>query len=432
VASLAAVSLPLFDGPRRGEPPRPVTLVRLAGEIARAAGGVGVVAVEGEVHRPTRGRSGWLYLVLRDRAAQVQVIVPRAVAAKARVVNGERVCVVGGLEWSAERGSLSLRASEISPVGAGAVAAQLAETRARLAAAGLTTRPRRPLPLLPARVGVVCGTDAAVRRDIESVVAARFPGYPLVIEEATVSGPGAAVSIVDALRAVCGRPGVEVVILARGGGDATALLPWSDEDVCRAVAGCPVPVVSAIGHEGDRPLCDEVADHRCGTPSIAAAAVVPDREALGLRLDGLVELAGRSLEERVARGVQALGALVPSRSLDRAMEAAAGTLAAGGRRLADVDPSRRVLECRRRLDAVDWRRPTGEILGRAAGRLEAGRRHLGALDPQRVLARGYAVVTGPDGAVVRRAASVRVGDRLGVRLAEGHLGVVVEEVGRRG
>ena len=123
---------------------------------------------------------------------------------------------------------------------------------------------------MPRAIGVLCGTDAAVRKDIESVVAARFPGYPLAIEETTVSGPGAALCIIEALARLARRPGVDVVVLARGGGDATALLPWSDEELCRAVAACPVPVVSAIGHEADRPLCDEVADLRCGTPSIAA------------------------------------------------------------------------------------------------------------------------------------------------------------------
>ena len=205
--------------------------------------------------------------------------MPASHARRSRVVQGERVSVVGGLQWANDRGQLHLVAEEVAPVGAGAIAALIATTRQQLAAEGLLDRPRRPLPRLPAAIGVVCGADAAVRKDIESVAAARFPGYPLRFQETTVSGPGAALTIVEALAALVRRPGVEVVILARGGGDGPSLLPWSTEEVCRAVAACPVPVVSAIGHEADRPLCDEVADLRCGTPSLAATATIPDRDA---------------------------------------------------------------------------------------------------------------------------------------------------------
>ena len=200
--------------------------------------------------------------------------------------------------WGNDRGQLVLEADEVDPIGEGAVAAMIAETRARLAAEGLLDRPRRPVPRLPRVIGVLCGSEAAVRKDIESVVAARFPGYPLAVEETTVSGPGAAVSIIDALQRLSCRPEVDVVVLARGGGDATALLPWSDEELCRAVAACPVPVVSAIGHESDRPLCDEVADLRFGTPSIAAHAVVPDRRKAGGRTAG----SGRGREASGAAG----------------------------------------------------------------------------------------------------------------------------------
>jgi exodeoxyribonuclease VII large subunit len=260
--------------------PRTVTLVRLAGEIARSVASVGRISVEGEVHRPTRSGGGRVYFTLRDRAAQVTVMCPRAKVSRCRTVAGERVCVVGLLTWVNERGVLLLVAEEVTPVGDGAVAALVADVRRRLEADGLLDRPRRPVPRLPAVIGVVCGAEAAVRKDIESVVSARFPGYPVDFAETMVSGPGAAMSILSALDVLVRRPGVEVVILARGGGDATQLLPWSDEELCRAVSGCPVPVVSAIGHEGDRPLCDDVADLRCGTPSLAASAVVPDRSAL--------------------------------------------------------------------------------------------------------------------------------------------------------
>ena len=245
------------------------------------------------MHRPQKSRGGWTFFTLRDRAAQMPVVCPARHSRRCRAVGGERVLVLGSLVWGNDRGQLVLEAEEVTPVGEGAVAAMMAEIRSRLAADGLLDRPRRAVPRLPKVIGVLCGADAAVRKDIESVVAARFPGYPLQVAETTVSGPGAAFAIVEALDRLSRQQDVEVVVLARGGGDATALLPWSDEELCRAVAACRVPVVSAIGHESDRPLCDEVSDLRCGTPSIAAHRVVPDRDQLEGELEGLIEAAAR-------------------------------------------------------------------------------------------------------------------------------------------
>jgi exodeoxyribonuclease VII large subunit len=419
--------LPLWDAPA-GTEARTVTLVRLAGEIARAVGTVGTVAVEGEVHRPSTGRSGWTWFTLRDRAAQVEVKVPRANAGRCRVVAGERARVVGRLEWTPDRGQVHLVAEEISPVGAGAVAALIAESRARLAADGLLDRPRRPVPLLPVRIGVLCGSEAAVKKDIQSVVADRFAGYPVRFEETTVSGPAAPGSIVAALAALVADPSVEVVILARGGGDATSLLPWSNEEVCRAVAAATVPVVSAIGHDGDRPLCDEVADLRCGTPSIAAAAVVPDRSVLTERLRSARERAGAALDARCRQADVRLAAADSASSLRRGMDKAVTRMDRAEERLGDLHPRRRLATCRDRLAGVVPARPLWERLGRATGRLDADARHLAALGPQRVLERGYAVVTAADGTVVRRAGDLTPGDRIGVRLATGALSARVERI----
>jgi exodeoxyribonuclease VII large subunit len=405
-----------------------VTLIRLAGEIARALGGVGRVAVEGEVYRPTTSRGGWVFFTLRDRAAQLDVKVPSGNVRRSRTVHGERVCVVGVLQWANDRGQVHLVAEEVTPVGEGAIAELIADTRRRLGGEGLLDRPRRPIPLLPAVIGVVCGTDAAVRRDIESVAAVRFPGYPLWFEETTVSGPGASLTIVEALEAVVSRPGVEVVIMARGGGDGPSLLPWSSEEVCRAVVACPVPVVSAIGHEGDRPLCDELADVRCGTPSIAAGAVVPDRAELRGALDGRLTVAAGSLQARLDLAGRRLGAVEPRRALGQGVDRETHRLARYTDRLEHLHPSRRLRECRVRLGAVDWRRPTWEQLARAEGRLGAELRHLRALSPARTLERGYAVVTGPDGVVVRQAGSLRVGDPIAVRLAAGGVAATVTAI----
>lgn len=403
--------------------------MRLAGEIARSLGSIGRIAVEGEVYRPTTSKGGWVFFTLRDRAAQIEVRVPSTKARRSRIVGGDRVCVVGNLQWANDRGQLSLNADEVTPVGAGAIAQLIADTRVRLAADGLLDRPRRAIPLLPGVVGVVCGSDAAVRKDIESVAAARCAGYPIHFEETTVSGPGAQVSIVESLIRIAARPGVDVVILARGGGDAPSLLPWSTEEVCRAVAACPVPVVSAIGHEGDRPLCDEVADLRCGTPSLAATAVLPDLAALRSRARALLDSARAAATVHLEVAGRRVDAVDTGRALVAGVSAAEARLERSRIRLDSTYPGARLGYCSTRLSALGWRRHTWEALGRAEGRLSAELRHLRALSPDRTLERGYAVVTTSGGRVVRQATEVRTGESIGIRLARGRLSAAVSEVG---
>ncbi|MDP9072198.1 MAG: exodeoxyribonuclease VII large subunit, partial [Actinomycetota bacterium] len=331
--------LPLFgQGHDEGGGVRRLTLVRLSSEIARSLTGVGRVAVEGEVVRP-KHHPGGTYFTLRDRAAQASVRCPAARAARCRVVAGERVLVTGTLGWVPERGQLQMVAEEVSPVGAGAIAAAVAESRARLLDDGLLDRPRRPIPRLPAVIAVVCGTEAAVRADFESVVATRFPGYPVSYLATNVSGPGAADAVVEALRALDARPEVEVIVLARGGGDAAQLLPFSDEVLCRALCRCSTPIVSAIGHEGDRPLCDDVADLRCGTPSLAAAAVVPSRAELEAELARLQTRARTVAEQRAAVAAQRLAEVDRERALWAGLDVATDRLRQASARHRLVHPA---------------------------------------------------------------------------------------------
>jgi exodeoxyribonuclease VII large subunit len=416
----------LFDPEHPGEPRR-VSLVRLSGELARAVAGVGRVAVEGEVVNPKPRPSGRIYFTLKDRAAQIEVSVPGNRARRARVVDGERVCVTGTVGYFTDRGRVSFTAEEVVPVGAGAIAALLQEVRGRLRADGLLDRPRRVLPVLPAVVGVVCGADAAVRADIESVVEDRFPGYPVRFREVNVSGAGAAEAIAGGLRVLLADPDVEVVILARGGGDAAQLLPFSDEELCRAVCGARVPVVTAIGHEGDRPLCDEVADLRCATPSLAANAVIPSRRELEDRLRILVERAGELAAAEAGETATRLTAADPLNVLAEGSRTAAARLERAGGHLRLLEPSRRVAESIRLLERIDRQSAVAHRLARARGQLGDRRHTLDALDPARVLGRGYAVVRDRRGAVVRDAGTVATGDRLTVELAQGHIGVEVRD-----
>jgi exodeoxyribonuclease VII large subunit len=405
------MTVELFPEPPAHAEPRRVSLVKLSGEIARSLAPIGRVAVDGEVHRAVlRGNRWWF--TLRDRTAQVAVSLPASKARRYPPADGERVRATGRLTWQSDRGAVRFDAEALEPVGEGAVAALIAAARDRLAADGLLDRPRRPIPLLPRAVGVVCGAEAAVRADIESVVAARFPGYPLVFLEVTVTGPGAPESIAGALEELDRRPDVDVIVLARGGGDATQLLPFSDEALCRAVCATATPVVSAIGHDGDRPLCDEVADLRCGTPSIAAARVVPDRAALHAAVDRAVRAAADAIERRVEAAAGRLTRVDRAVALVAGVATARRRLDAAARELALVHPSARLVDARRRLDA--------------------GRAHMEALSPARVLERGYAVVRTDDGTVVRRAGDVTPGERVTVEVAEGRLGARVEDVdGRR-
>jgi exodeoxyribonuclease VII large subunit len=423
---VAAAEGRLFD---QAPAPRRLRLVHLAGEIARSLVGIGRVAVEGEVHRPQRPASGWVYFTLRDRAAQISVSCPSRNARRCRAVAGERVVVVGSLVWRNEWGQLNLEAEEVAPVGEGAIAVMVAEARARLAAEGLLDRPRRPLPVLPRAIGVVCGSDAAVRKDIESVVAARFPGYPVVFEETTVSGPGAALSILDALAKLARAPEVDVVVMARGGGDAVQLLPWSDEDLCRAVAAFPVPVVSAIGHESDHPLCDEVADLRCGTPSLAAQRVVPDRLALRSRLEALLQEAERALGPPLAGARERLGRTDVGRAFGAGLERARTRLRHDGERLGWAYPGPLLAGCRRRLEACDWQRPFEGELARCRGQLMGLYGSARALSPAHVVERGFAVARRLDGSVVRSPAEVSLGEPLTLTVAHGVLRVVVTGTG---
>jgi exodeoxyribonuclease VII large subunit len=368
--------------------------------VARAVVAIGKVVVEGEVVKPWRGNNGAVVFTLKDRAAQVTVRCPPSKKARCRVVAGERVQVTGQPEWVPERGQLNLVADEVAPVGAGAIAALIAEVRGRLSADGLLDRPRRAVPRLPARIGVVCGTDAAVQADIESVVAVRFPGYPVTFVPTLVTGSGAADAIMRSVSVLEAAPDVEVIILARGGGDGAQLLPWSDEALCRALAACTTPVVSAIGHEGDRPLCDDVADLRCGTPSLAAGAVVPDRAALEREIAAMWEAVDRVLAGRLATASARLVAVDRESALRAGVGVAVRRLERAADRLELLHPRALVEGARLRL-AAEWRQ-------------------VEALSPVRVLERGYAVVRRRgDGSVVREASQVEVDAALDVQVAVG-------------
>lgn len=345
------------------------------------------VWVEGEVtelRRQERWASVFLTLKDPESGACLAVQMPRGQfdALRLELVDGERVHVYGRPELFEQRGDFRLRALSIERYGLGAHLAALERLKQKLALEGLFAAERkRPLPRIPQLIGLVTGNDAAAKRDVLTALTTRFPPANVLVAETYVQGPRAAAAIVTALKDLAERD-VDVIVLARGGGSFEDLLPFSDERVVRAVAECAVPVVSAVGHEQDTPLCDLAADVRASTPSVAARLVVPD----------LAEL--RAWLERAHAG-----------------------LGRGARRTVERQ-AERTAHARERL-----RRAPLLALERKRARLDGVHGRLRALSPKSTLERGYAIVRTGDG-IVRTPPPA--GTELGIEVADGSFGARVE------
>ena len=381
--------------------------------VAQWLGRLPTVWVEGEVTELKRhARWASVFFTLKDPAdgSCVAVQMPRGQfdALRLDLGDGERVQVYGRPELFAAKGDFRLRALTVERFGVGAHLAALERLKQRLAAEGLFAAERkRPLPLLPRRIGLVTGNDAAAKRDVITTIHGRFPGADVLVAETYVQGPRAALGVVDALRELCAQPGVDVIVLARGGGSFEDLLPFSDERLVRAVAGCPVPVVTAVGHEQDTPLCDLAADVRASTPTMAGKLVVPELSQLSGRLDRSREALARCVRQVVERNTAQL-----ARTAERLRAAPRTALQRQGQRL------EREHERLRRAPALAIERK------RAALESSAGR--LRVLSPQKTLERGYAIVRTESG-VVRSRADVAVGVHVDVRVADGSFGARVED-----
>ena len=265
------------------------------------------VWVEGEVTELRRhDRWASVFFTLKDPTdgSSVGVTMARGKfdALGLDLENGERVHVFGRAELYEQRGEFKLRALTVERFGLGAHLAALERLKAKLAAEGLFAAERkRPLPFLPRRVGVVTGNDAAAKRDVVTTIETRFPPARVLVAETYVQGPRAAAEIVAAIEALCEEPDVDVIVVTRGGGSFEDLLPFSDERVVRAVAACRVPVVSAVGHEQDTPLCDLAADVRASTPTAAGKLVVPDLATVSGNLDRARESLARCVQRVLER-----------------------------------------------------------------------------------------------------------------------------------
>jgi len=348
--------------------------------------------VVGEVANWRRMDSGQCYFSLRDEAAQVSCVMWRSEARRLPTdpQEGMEVCAYGRVSVYVARGQYQLIVERLEAKGEGLWKLAFERLRRRLEAEGLTDPARRrPLPFLPARVGVVTSREGAALRDLVSVIRRRAPWTHILLSPCRVQGDGAAREIVAALEAVTRGAGVDVVVLTRGGGSVEDLWCFNEEEVARAVAACPVPIVTAVGHEVDVTIVDLVADRRAATPSAAAELVVPD---------------AAELRSRIARKASALVSALRGRA-----------------RRAEERASR----ASERMHAG-----VGRFLERCSSRLEYLAGQLEALGPLATIARGYAVPMDESGRVLRRLGMYAPGDAFRLRVVDGEVAARVEGTAR--
>lgn len=396
------------DTGNNADNPWPVRTVNR--KIAEWINRLGQIWVEGQVTQVSR-RPGTRtsFLTLRDPAADISITVTCSpdllMRTEVPVTEGSHVVMLGRPDFYAGRGTISLRVTDIRPIGVGQLLLRIERLKQLLAAEGLfDPRLKRSLPFLPRTVGLISGRASAAQRDVMSVAQARWTQVRFAVRDAPVQGPTAVPRILAHLADLDADPEIDVIVIARGGGSVEDLLPFSDEALLRAVAACTTPVISAIGHEPDNPLLDLVADIRAATPTDAAKRVVPDVTA---ELAGIAEMRRRSAhalrnwvhrEERVIAGLRARPVLAnPFTMIDRRSD--------------DVERMRR-----------DIRRDVSRMVDAEHRRVEHLSARLSTLGPAQTLARGYAVVQRVDDGdphVVTSTDQMPAGARLRIRVGDG-------------
>jgi exodeoxyribonuclease VII large subunit len=405
------------------------------------------VWVAGEIANLRKQGSGHVYFTLKDDEATIGAVLwaSQARRVKFALQEGQEILARGFVEIYPPHGKYQLVVQEVEPRGAGALAVLLQQVKERLQADGLLDPARkRRLPFLPRRVGVATSPTGAALRDFLRVLHARFPSLPVLVAPCRVQGEGAAATVVSAVRALC-RARVDVIVVTRGGGSQEELWAFNDERLARALAACPVPVVSAVGHEVDITVADLVADVRAATPTHAAQLVAPVRDELAAGLAARLARAERAMAGAVERRRGELRALRaeladPAHLLSRERHRLddlvhrAGAAAAAPRRrererldrlrarLSRQEPRRRLREVLARMEAATrrlgawqaaWFRREGLRLERLQARLEPA-------NVAKLLSRGFALVL-KDGHLVTKSGQAAVDDALRIALAEGWL-----------
>jgi len=372
---------------------------------------LGDVWVMGEVSNFSRPSSGHVYFTIKDASASLRCVMWRNTAIRQTFMprDGDAVEVHGAIDLYEAGGVYQLYADSIRPAGEGALFQEFLRLKARLEAEGLFDLARkRPLPQWPHRIAVVTSPTGAALRDILNTLQRRYPLAEVVLAPTPVQGVDAPLGIVTALREVNRLAHPDVIILARGGGSIEDLWAFNDERVARAIVASDAPVVSGVGHETDFTIADFAADLRAPTPTAAAEIVTPNR------LDLLAALA--ELEQRLGRAVQSM------------LSTRRWALNDQANRLRLYSPVARLRGDRQRLDELARRAgiALAHRLELSRARLNGLEQHLSSLNPMAVLGRGFAVVSRPDGAVVRSKAQVSAGDALDVHVTDGSFGVRVD------
>jgi exodeoxyribonuclease VII large subunit len=403
-ASIAPV-----DGsqPPTASEPWPVAVV--AGKIKSYIDRLGMVWAEGEITQ-WGGSGGNVYGKLKDLNVDVTLSFNIWSSTVAKLPEefkqGDRVLALLKPNFWPKGGTFTMQVYELRHVGLGDLLERLERLRARLASEGLFDLDRKkPLPFLPGCIGLVTGKDSDAEKDVLRNAQLRWPQVVFTVRHAAVQGDRAAAEVTKAIRELDADPDVEVIIVARGGGDFQNLLAFSDETLVRAAAACVTPLVSAIGHEADRPLLDDVADLRASTPTDAAKRVVPDVADELARVRQARARIGSRVTSLVTHEIERIGSIRSRPAL--------------------ADPNRLIAQ--RSEEVTRWVARGSElidyVLERAERRLGELGSQLRALSPQATLERGYSVVQRADGHVVRAPGDVASGDELRLRLAEGELGV---------
>ncbi len=394
------------------ESPAPVRVVSEA--LKDYVDRLGAIWVEGEISEINE-RTGMAFIRLRDTSVDMSLSVMchrTVLASVSPLAQNARVVILAKVSFYTKNGSLSLSAREIRQVGIGELLARLEHLKQVLASEGLFANElKRPLPLLPNRVGLICGRNSAAEKDVVENARRRWPGVQFEIREVAVQGAAAVIEVSAALRDLEANQEVDVIIITRGGGSFEDLLPFSDEGLVRLAASCQTPIVSAIGHEQDSPLLDLVADRRASTPTDAAKMVVPDiAEEFAL------------IEQFRARAFQKMAGLINT-EIER--------LAALRERPVLRDPM--VLISARAEIVANLRdrshRSAMYALKTATDELVHTLARLRSLSPQSTLDRGYAVVQRSDGTIARDPRELQIGEKLRLRLARGEVAATVAGAG---
>ncbi len=412
--------------------------------------------IEGEISNLSSPASGHSYFSLVDDKAQVRCALFRQRKLRSAVAprNGLKVLLRARVSLYEARGDFQLIVDYMEDAGEGALRRAVEELRRTLEAEGLfDPARRRPLPAIPARVGVISSATGAALRDILITLRRGAPWLPVVVYPATVQGDQAPAAIVAALRRAVRRAECDVLLLARGGGSLEDLMAFNDESVVRAVSDCPIPLVSGVGHETDTTLVDFVADHRAATPTAAAQLLASVGEVLANRLEQQQSRLVRAMENRVYRASQGVDRLAGRmrHPLERLrhqrsrvehagerlqafarhrLATSRGQVEAMAARLAGRAPSRRVAQASAEVDALAGRagHALRARLADAGRRIEARESQLRALSPRHTLGRGFAILLDDaHGTVVSRVDQARPGQRLSARVSDGTLGLQVRD-----